>query len=206
MIKINLATRKQAQDVAGKDGSSVSSALKKIDLAQINEILPLRKILVPIAVGFVVSFTLDTYKEDEMKKIEMAFTQVNDEKTRLQTDLEKFKVYESIKKQLDGDEQAIKSKLDVIRKLMASKGGALKVILGIANVLPSDAWIKDLQYEGTAITIKGACLEYAQLSDFMRGLNESTLFSDVQLKSSEKLKVNNSKNSETTFELTLNRR
>jgi hypothetical protein len=126
VIKINLALKKQTTVTAAKEGrGGATNLLGNIRLDQIKE-LPLRRILIPVVVGYVASLSLDGYKEDRLNEVEQALAKQKAEESKTQAELSKVKSYESLKNNLDGDELLIKTKLDVVKKLMDNRGSIVR--------------------------------------------------------------------------------
>ncbi len=207
MIKINLATKKQAEtsDTKTKAGS-IGDILARVNLSQINDIFPIRKLIVPLAVAIFANYMVENYIEEEMKKLQSSYEKVTIEGEKWKSDLEKFKVYDSVKVQLDADEIGIKNKLETIKKLLGTRTEAGKIIFSISNGLPSDLWLTELSFNHSTMNVKGGALEYNQISDFMKNLNDNALFTDVELKGSEQIQSKDFGVGETSFELIAKRR
>ena len=97
MIKINLATRKQAASATGADGSKspggglqgfLGGFKSNARLDGLKE-LPIRQIAVSALVCFAASYMLDSYKEDEVAKVDAVLAKERAEQTKLKTDLAK---------------------------------------------------------------------------------------------------------------------
>jgi Tfp pilus assembly protein PilN len=186
MIKINLASRKQSFISAdGKTSKGSSSLLKGMD--QLKD-LPIRKILVPLLVGWLASFSLDSYKEETIAKLDKAIAKQKAEEVRIQSGLTKVKVYESLKKSLDSDELVIKTKLDTVQKLMADRGFITKMLLSMASATPKEVWLTGVKTENNVVQILGSSQGFNQISDFMKNLNEGQFFSLIELVNSQQTK------------------
>jgi Tfp pilus assembly protein PilN len=203
MIKVNLATRKQS-GVFGDSKNSKANSFGKVNLDQVKD-LPLRKLIVPIVVCFLGNYMLDGYKEDELKKLDQTLSKVNSDSTKLQNELNKLRGYDSIKKTLDADEITIKTKLETIQKLIADRSAPPKILVSVATMIPKDVWLSELKTEKLDITMKGSSLGFNQISDFMKSLNESAYFMDVDLKNSQQSK-DSSGDEFAVFELKAKRR
>jgi Tfp pilus assembly protein PilN len=189
MIKINLATRRQAEIVSDGSRSSKSfgSFLGGIDLDAAKD-LPIRKVMLPLIVGVAASYMLDSYKEDELNKIQRLIEKQAADGKKLQAEVAKFKGYEGIKKALDEDEVTIRSKLETIQKLTETRGESVKMLGLLSTSIPKDVWLTEYRIEKSDISLKGSTVDFNQISDFMKNLRDSTRFTDVELKDSQQQK------------------
>lgn len=183
MIKVNLATRKQAGTGGGVKGGAAAGATKT-SLSSLKE-LPIRKVAVPLMVGVFASFLLDNYKDEEMSKLEVILTKATTDGAKYQADALKFKVYEPVKKSLDEDELTIRTKLEVIRKITTDRISPAKFLVSIANAIPTEVWLSEFKVEKSDVIFKGAAMGFGQISDFMKNLNENAFFLGVELKNSQ---------------------
>jgi Tfp pilus assembly protein PilN len=104
----------------------------------------------------------------------------------LQANLNKFKVYETTKKQLEKDEVSIKTKLETLRKLVLNRNSHVKVLLAISGIVPKDVWLTSLKIGQTDVSLKGESLGFSQVTDFLKNLSESALFSNLSLDNTKK--------------------
>jgi Tfp pilus assembly protein PilN len=201
MIKINLATRKQS----GLSGEVKSQSIgKKVNFDQLKD-LPLRKVLLPVLVGIAASYYLESFKEEEIKKLDDVFAKVNQETTRLQNEVSKFKDIESIKTSLDEDEVVIRTKLETIQKLIEDRGSSYRVLTALSNTLPKNIWLTEIRMEKTEVELVGMSLDLNHISDFMKGLEENAFFTGVELKGTRQVRDTSGVDA-STFELKAKRR
>ena len=202
MIKINLATRRQQ---AGDHKALKGGAGGAAQTLGILKDLPIRKVALPLMVGFVASYLLDGYKEEQIKKQDVVLTRLNKQGADLTAEAGKTQSYEPLKKALDQDEAMIKTKLDTITKLVADRSTTHKFLFSISNAIPADAWLSELRVDKTDVILKGGALGFTQISDFLKNLNENSFFASVELKNTEQQEKE--PGSETaTFELKAKRR
>jgi hypothetical protein len=185
MIKINLALQKRSSITA--DGKSGKSLLSNSQLEQLKE-LPIRRIAIPLVLAYVVSFGLDSIKEDKLADLDKLITKQKAEATKLESSLAKVKTYDALKKSLDADELAIKTKLDIIKKLMANRGFISKSLLSISSAAPKEVWLTGFKCDINSVTLQGSSLGFNQISDFMKNLNDTHLFSSIELVNSQQSK------------------
>ena len=156
MIKINLASRKWA--FVSADGKKAKGAdagpafLKGLPLDYLKDI-PFRKILVPLVVGYAASLSLESYKEDALRKLEKAIGKQKAEEVRLQGGLSKVKSYEALKTSLLSDELVIRTKTETVQKLMKDRGLLVKMLLSTASATPAEVWLTAVKTDSTSAVI-----------------------------------------------------
>jgi Tfp pilus assembly protein PilN len=189
VIKINLAKRRMMMMAAesGKPADQVAGVLSRLNLEQFKE-LPIQKFAVPAAIALAASLALDSYKEDQMKKIMGQINKAKEDTKNLQSKVAGYKTYDTLKKALDEDELLIKTKLDTIHTLIANRSDPPKLLRGIAASIPRDAWLTDLKVQDADVSIKGESYGFGQISDFMKILTDHPLVGKVELKASKQVK------------------
>jgi Tfp pilus assembly protein PilN len=209
MIRINLATRKQGSSVVQEAKSINLNAQGFRDLSGrldgLKE-LPIKKYALMVAVGVMATYLLDTYREDELKKVADENTRLTAEQTKLQADLAKTKGYEDIKKGLDEDEKILRTKIDTIQQLLKDRQTPPKLLGALPGAMPKDLWLTNFKLEADLATFKGSSTDFNQISDFMKGLGESAFFTDVKLKLTQQGIDEGTNTPVVNFELTAGRR
>jgi Tfp pilus assembly protein PilN len=189
MIKINLATRKQAVASSG-DGSKAggSASLSGMLTGFRNDSrldglkeLPVKKFAVGILAVIAAGYLVDTFKDDELAKKETLLGTARTEQGKLKADLAKTKGYEDIKKSLDADELTLRTKIETIQKLIADRQASPKMMTAISSAIPAEVWLKGLKIEDAAVAFKGASMGFNPIADFIKNLKESAYFGEVQL-------------------------
>jgi hypothetical protein len=208
MIKINLANRKQSGSGSDASAAKPINFTGKLnfdfDFSKAKD-LPIRQILIPLVACILGSYFLDGYKEDEIKAVDATLAVLNAERTKLQAEAAKMKGYEEVKKSLEADEFIFRTKIDTIQKLITDRALPPKVMLSLANATPKDVWLTEFKIKDNQVNFKGSSLGFNQISDFMKNLNESAYFSDLNIKDTHGAKDANG-NDIATFELVAKRR
>ncbi len=79
--------------------------------------------------------------------------------------------------------------MQALQILQADRSGSFETLRVLAEVIPSDTWLSQFKIEGQAGKftgqLSGASLTYQSVSDFMRRLEETPQFMDIQLKSTK---------------------
>jgi Tfp pilus assembly protein PilN len=145
-------------------------------------------VMLPFIVGVAATYMLDSYKEDEINKIQKLIEKHAAEGRKLQTEVAKFKGYEGIKKALDEDETTIRTKLDTIQKLTETRAEPVKMLSLLSTSIPKDVWLTEYRIDRADISLKGSTVDFNQISDFMKNLRDSTRFADVELRDSQQQK------------------
>jgi type IV pilus assembly protein PilN len=84
--------------------------------------------------------------------------------------------------ELDKQKQKLTAQLNVIDKLEKGKRGPVRVLDEMASNIPKRVWVTSFRETGGTLSISGSAIDNADISEFMRGLQKSQYFSDVQLK------------------------
>ena len=201
MIKINLALRKGSGGGGGggsassgggslfavlgnllkkKEGDSPASDVAKIS-AEARD-LPIRKVVILVATYFLLDFGLEAFKADEMGKLEAVLNKLNAEKSKLQAELSNVKKFEEIRKKMDADELVLKTKLNTIDRLLADRQSCTKILTTVSGSIPAEVWLTSLRIDEKNAQFDGLSLNINQVTDFMKSLNESAFFKDVDAK------------------------
>jgi Tfp pilus assembly protein PilN len=184
MIKINLAKRKQSLLVGEGQKTKMGAGLGRIKMDQLKE-LPIRKLGMAALVALIASYSLDNYKETRLLEGEAVVVKLQGEVEKIQNELKKFSDFEAIKKSVDADEATIKTKLDVIEKLVQDRSDTAKLLLTLSTTIQNEVWLTELAIMKADVTIKGAALDLNQISDFMRNLKQNAFFTAVDLSNTQ---------------------
>ena len=189
MIKINLATRKQtpleADSARGTFGGGLTKFNVRLDGAKSASI---RRLAIAAAAAVMATYFLEGYQEEETRKYSELLPTITAEKQKLTAELNKTKDFEPKKKALDLDEATIKLKIETIKKLIVDRQTPPKMLLALATSIPGEVWLSDLKIDPEGLKLKGNSLGFNQISDFMKGLNESAYFSELKLVSTVQAK------------------
>lgn len=205
MIKINLALKKQASAL----GSAKASQKSKAGDSILQRLLPSlfrtktaaavnataaagsatafepRRLLAPAVAVVAALFLADSIKNDELGKLDQELQVRHAEKAKLESDLAKLKGFEQIKAQLEADEKLIRTKMIALQTLQTDRSSSFDALRVLAEVIPPDTWLGQFKIENAKGSLLGASLTYQSVSDFMRRLEETPLFQNVQLKTTK---------------------
>ena len=155
MIEINLLPHREAKRAA--------------DLRQNLAVLVLSLVLV----GGVIA-VVDRNLSRSQLKAEAAVRQLEADIARYRPEEEKVAAFKLKRSQLE-------DKIDVIRGLDRARSGPVRILDELSNTTPDRLWLTSLSTEGVAITVAGDSLDTGVVADFLRNMNASPYFVEVDL-------------------------
>lgn len=184
MIKINLAKKKQATGMQSASNPTMrrASAGEGLQLLKDPKIRQILLLVVGLGGAY---WTVEEYKNDELLKADAAIQAATQKSNQLKAEAAKSKGFEDLKKSLESDELAIRTKIETIQKLVAERQVLPKAMQSLATLIPQDVWLTDFKAVSEEFTFKGYSLGYNQVSDFMKSLGESAYFTDLRMASSQ---------------------
>ncbi|HIG70901.1 MAG TPA: hypothetical protein EYG46_02730 [Myxococcales bacterium] len=139
----------------------------------------LRQSVALLALGLVIAgggiFFAASSISDELKRAQTNVRQ-------LEAAIELFKPQQEQVASFKKQRNQLKDKLDVIKSLAEARTGPVKLFDELADLAPERLWLKSLSTKGSQVTLEGSSLDTGIVADFLRSLNESKLFSNVDLK------------------------
>lgn len=128
-------------------------------------------ILLTILVAVIVHFAYQNTIEQQAKKIEDSDAEIK----RLE------KIIGEVK-ELDTQKQRLLNQLAVIDRLEKGKRGPVRVLDEMSSAIPKRVWLMDFKEAGGVMSLRGAAIDNADVSEFMRALQKSPYFTEVTLK------------------------
>jgi Tfp pilus assembly protein PilN len=212
MIKINLALRKQpsgaTEGTKGTGATFNTFSLEKFKDARLDGLkeLPIKKLALFITAIGLSWYFMDDWKATKLADLDTEISKLTAERARLSKMLEKTKELDVLKKALETDEALIRNKIETVQKLIQDRQTPPKLLLSLSSGMPAEVWISDFKIEKDEVTFHGSSLNFGQISDFMKTINESALFKDVKLVKTEQAKDNKTGMEIADFELQAKRR
>jgi type IV pilus assembly protein PilN len=77
--------------------------------------------------------------------------------------------------------QELERKLDIIKDLNTKKMGPVQMLDELSILIPEKAWIKSLNNTGNKLVLEGTAIDDTVIADFMKKLQGSQHFTDVEL-------------------------
>ena len=129
--------------------------------------------VVVLVLAFVV--VLDRYQAGKIEGVKSEIARVKKEVDQL----------EEIKKKVDdfkAKSQELRRKIEVINTLEKNRTGPLFVMEALSRDIPERAWIDSFSEKGAAAKISGVAWNEFVVADFMKGLQPSPYFKNIELK------------------------
>lgn len=142
----------------------------------------LRQMLVACAIAAGV-LLLGIYLAESGIRNQRAYAEASVE--QLESDLARYKPQEAKLAEFKKTRAQLREKLAVIRGLDAARTGPVRILEEVRVQTPARLWLTRLRTEGDAITLEGASLDNSVVADFLRNLNGSNHFHNVDLDKTE---------------------
>ncbi len=114
-------------------------------------------------------------------QIDGELAQVQASVKQLESDIQHFKPQEKQVQAFKAKKSDLEDKLDVIKGLDRARTGPVRMFDELASRTPERLWLTKLTTEGGRITLEGDSLDNGVVADFLRGLNGSEYFANVDL-------------------------
>ncbi len=199
MIKVNLHQRKAAVGVTVGSATGGSAGLQGL-IAKLRggsagadglnmDMLGNQKAGIILAAVYAVILAggwwfLDDQKIAMIAEVDAEISALEDRTNRLNSDLGKTSGYEQVKKDLEANEKAIKTKISTIEELIRDRGAAPKILMTLSEAIPKEVWLNEFALQNRKFRITGRSNGMDLVSDFMRSLEETIYFKGVVLRSS----------------------
>jgi type IV pilus assembly protein PilN len=121
--------------------------------------------------GIVVLWLSATRK---LNQLEESINQLTQEKARLAPIIAQVQEYQAKLAELEEKEK-------LIERLRTEREGPVRMLDSLSSELPDFVWLTKLQQRGNAITIDGMAASYVSIADYIRKLEDSDWFQDVEL-------------------------
>ncbi len=100
---------------------------------------------------------------------------------QLEADLERFKPQQEKVKVFKARRSALANKLDIIKGLDEQRTGPVRIMDELGSRTPERLWLTKLRFKDNSITLDGSSTDTGVVADFLRNLNESSVFQSVDL-------------------------
>jgi Tfp pilus assembly protein PilN len=129
----------------------------------------------------IANYLSSSFQAEELSKLDGQLEKLVTQQKGLKAELEKTKGFEAIKKSLEADELTMRTKIEVINKLLQDRQKPPKVLLGLSNIIPADVWLSTFELDASEVKLSGYAMNNLQVPEFQKNLNESADFKDVTL-------------------------
>ena len=131
-------------------------------------------LLIVVSVAGLGVFVADLWKSSELTALEDEFAEL-----KAQNDILRIKIGKI--KDLDKLRADVERKLALVDELQQGRFHSLVSLSGLADLIPENVWLSSIGDVGGNLSISGMGESNKAVANFMRALDESTLFSNVRL-------------------------
>ena len=100
---------------------------------------------------------------------------------QLEADIERYRPEEEQVAAFKEKRSELEDKIDVIKGLDRARSGPVRILDELSKSTPDRLWLTTLSTEGIDIVMEGDSLDTGVVADFLRSLNASRYFVDVDL-------------------------
>lgn len=100
---------------------------------------------------------------------------------QLQADIDRYKPQQAQVAEFKLQKKELQDKLDIIESLEQARSGPVRVLDELSSNVPDRLWLTSIKTKGKGIELEGQSLDTGVVADFLRGLNASPYFDNVDL-------------------------
>lgn len=100
---------------------------------------------------------------------------------QLEADIARYKPQQVLVEKFKAQKKELQDKLDVIGSLEQARSGPVRMLDELSSNVPERLWLTTIATKGTAIRLEGQSLDTGVVADFLRVLNASPYFVNVDL-------------------------
>lgn len=100
---------------------------------------------------------------------------------QLQADIQRYEPQKKLVKSFKKQKKQLQSKLDIIKSLEDARNGPVRILDELSARVPDRLWLTSIKTKGKGIKLEGQSLDTGVVADFLRGLNASPYFTNVDL-------------------------
>jgi len=127
-----------------------------------------------ILITSVILFGVDMYKTSELTTLEDEFSGLKAQNNILKKKIGKIR-------NLDKLRADVERKLELVDKLQAGRFYTLATLNELAEVIPENVWLTTIKDSGEALAVSGLGESNKAVANFMRALDQSPFFSNINL-------------------------
>ncbi len=154
-------------------------AIKKKETAKQQIFILIFAVGALLAIGIAVFTVLQTKIMTAKKEIERSENELKQLKTKIGE-------IENIKKLQD----EVKKKLDVLNQLRRDKSGPANRLAKLSEATPDKLWLTRYNESGSSVSLAGIAYSEDLIADFMRNLQATGYFANVELLVSQQVEIN----------------
>ena len=138
----------------------------------------LRESVALLCLGLVVVLSAIFFTHQSVKS-DLATAEAN--VAQLEADIERYKPQQALVAGFKKQKKQLQDKLDIIASLEQARSGPVRILDELSTNVPERLWLTAIQTKGKGIKLEGMSLDTGVVADFLRGLNASPFFSNVDL-------------------------
>ena len=100
---------------------------------------------------------------------------------QLEADIERYRPQQAQVEGFKKQKKQLQDKLDIIESLENARNGPVRILDELSSNVPERLWLTGIQTKGVGIRLEGQSLDTGVVADFLRGLNASPFFTNVDL-------------------------
>jgi len=108
---------------------------------------------------------------------------------QLEADIERYKPQQKLVKHFKKQKKQLQNKLNIIDSLEQARNGPVRILDELSNSVPDRLWLTAIKTKGKGIKLEGQSLDTGVVADFLRSLNASPFFVNVDLDKTSRGKV-----------------
>lgn len=101
--------------------------------------------------------------------------------SQLEADIERYKPQQVLVEGFKKQKKQLQDKLDIIASLDQARSGPVRILDELSSHVPERLWLTSISTKGKGIKLEGQSLDTGVVADFLRELNSSPFFSNVDL-------------------------
>ncbi len=122
----------------------------------------------------------------------MTIRQRESVRTQIREAQDELKRLEVIKRKINkakADKEILQEKLNIIAKLNLNRTRPIEIMGFLASKIPEKMWLKSLDKKGGKLTLQGIALDDETIANFMKRLQQSKIFTSVELVVTERVTI-----------------
>jgi Tfp pilus assembly protein PilN len=191
MIRVNLLTDYSSTPLGTTDSGGTTAGTKLSIARTVAGIAGASNIIGKIFLAVVPIMVLLAYEQYNIGSLRTKIEALRGEQTNLKEQTTKLNPEIQAAKNLNEQKEKLKKQIDTIRLISKERLQPLKALYAIQSIIPTKAWISSLRMEQAQVELSGIALDGQSVSDFMKGLEDSIYFMDIQLINSEETQLPN---------------
>lgn len=133
---------------------------------------------------FLIVFSVNFIETESLDDLKSEVKSLQDQNAALKKKIGKIK-------NIDALRSDVEKKLATVDELQKGRFESLETLYYLSESLPKNAWVSSISTNGTNISLKGWAETNKVVAEFMRQLDASEFFGDVQLKGIRRTEVDN---------------